>query len=341
MCAFLVHEAEALSPQPRALKPVSFWERAFAQGRIIGVNGYRVNQARLRLLLTQEGYHLRETPHFWVGTRGASPTLIIHWLAPEAIDADLGRVLLEEVQPLGLLPDERAFAEVFGALVGSVFPRDPLRAWRLFGANTLRRYRQLLAETDAEALPAESASSHMACFATLYRRVCELMVGASVLEAGCSFGFFALVLAERRPDLARIVGVDREMEPFAVARALAAERHMTNIAFVQADLLTDEVRALGRFSTVTALHVLEHFPEAQMYGVLTTLFAITEQRLILAVPYEAEAEAAYGHQQRFSRARLEAVGRWCQEQLGAGRGRYEECAGGLLVVERDSAAPVG
>jgi hypothetical protein len=82
--------------------------------------------------------------------------------------------------------------------------------------------------------------------------------------------------------------------------------------------------------------MLEHFNESDMYRVLSNLLKIMSQRLIIAVPYEAdEPEIIYGHQQLFSRDKLEEVGTWCLRQLaGQGKITYEECAGGLLLVER-------
>jgi hypothetical protein len=80
---------------------------------------------------------------------------------------------------------------------------------------------------------------------------------------------------------------------------------------------------MGSFDTVTALHVLEHFGEPEMYRVLTNLLTVTVHRLIVAVLYEAgEPSAAYDHKQLFSQAKFEAVGARCIEQLqGAARSR--------------------
>ena len=90
---------------------------------------------------------------------------------------------------------------------------------------------------------------------------------------------------------------------------------------------------------MTALHVLEHFTEEEMYHVLSNLLHVTVHRLILAVPYEAEFSAAYNHKQLFVREKLEAVGRWCVKQLhGTARIWYEDIPrhAGLLLVERTS-----
>ncbi len=105
--------------------------------------------------------------------------------------------------------------------------------------------------------------------------------------------------------------------------------------FIQADLLARDFATIGHFDTVTALHVLEHFTEGDMYQVLSNLLKVTVQRLILAVPYEeGEPERAYDHKQLFSREKLEGVGRWCLKQWEGGSMRYEDSSDGLLVIER-------
>jgi hypothetical protein len=72
-----------------------------------------------------------------------------------------------------------------------------------------------------------------------------------------------------------------------------------------------------------------------MYRVLTNLLKATSHRLILGVPYEpGEPEAVYGHEQLFTRAKLEAVGKWCLEQIGSGQMSCEDCAGGLLFIDK-------
>jgi hypothetical protein len=109
------------------------------------------------------------------------------------------------------------------------------------------------------------------------------------------------------------------------------------VRFDQVDLLSDEMGSCGPFDTVTALHVLEHFREEDMYAVLAKLLRVTARRLIIAVPYEVGTpEPAYGHEQLFMREKLEAVGRWCIQQWGAGQAYYEECAGGLIYLDRVS-----
>ncbi len=335
---------------------VPFRERAFVAGNFIGVNGYHVNQAALAQLISGNGYHIHETPHFMICTQTHSPTILVHRFAPEEIDADLGRYFMQELKPLGLLAQPQNYGDIFAVVVGSLSPADPQRAWHLFGTNTLQRYHCLLT---MESTPSQSDSpiavfsttsvlpgqipgrsspqddSPIDVFSTLYRRVCELIVGTSLLDAGCSFGFLPLVAAERLPSLTNVGGVDIRTDPFPVARAIAAERHLANVQFTPADLLASDFTSIGCFATVTALHVLEHFSEEAMYHVLANLLKVTGQRLIIAVPYEpAEPEAAYGHEQLFTRSKLEELGHWCLAQLGAGQFTCEDCAGGLLLIDK-------
>ncbi len=314
-------------------KKVSSRERTIVVGDVIGVNGYRVNRAALRQRFSEGGYQSHETPHFLLFTRSEPPTIVVvHWFAPDAIDADLGDHVIQELKPLGILAQVQNFSDIFGAIVGSLFPRDVQRAWHLYGTNTLRRYQDLLKNPPASSI----THSTIDTFARLYHRVYAWLVGDHFLDAGCSFGFLPLLVAQQFPSLSQVVGIDIRPEPFTTTRLIAEERGLKNVQFAQSDLLTDDLSTLGYFDTVTALHVLEHFTEEAMYRVLRNLLRVTTRRLILAVPYEqGEPEILYGHEQLFSRSKLEAVGQWCLQQWeGASRMWCEECEGGLLLVER-------
>src|SRR5579864_1399462 len=247
-----------------AARQIPIRERAFAMGDMIGINSYRVKLDALQRRLSEGGYHIHETPHFLVclpPESPAAPTLLVHWFPQHAIDSNLGHYLMEELKPLGMLANPQQYGEVFGAVVNSVFPRDPEQAWYLFATNTLQRLRRLMALPS----PAPDCIYPLEVFAALYRRVFQLCVGASLLDAGCSAGFLPLLMAEGLPVLENVVGVDIYAGPFPVARAIARERHLLHVQFIQADLLSDEIDALPPFDTVTLLHVLEHFSEAAMY----------------------------------------------------------------------------
>ena len=303
------------------------------------MNGHRANRASLKQRFAEGGYHVDETEHFLLFTRAQAPTtILVHWFAPEAIDANIGDYFLHELKPLGILAHTQDFGDVFGAVVLSLFPHDVLRALHLYGTNTLRRYQQFLKDASSELLPPDST---MYAFGQVYRRVCQLQVGESFLDVGCSFGFLPLLISELVPTLTHVVGADIQTDPFVVVRALAEEQELRSVQFVQADVLAENFSSLGLFDTVVALHLLEHFSETEMYCALTNVLKVTAQRLILAVPYEPDApEWVYGHKQLFTRAKLESIGKWCIQQLeGAGRIWCEDCVGGLLLVERIGSVP--
>ncbi len=315
-------------------KRVPIQERSFTSGDLTGINGYHANRTLLKQRFSEGGYQLQETPHFLLCTRAAAPsTILVHWFAPEEIDADIGNWFVLELKPLGLLSNAQQFGQAFAAVVCSLFPHDTQRAFHLYATNTLQRYRSLLAGTNSEN-PLSDSTIHT--FAAVYRRVIQLRTGNRFLDAGCSFGFLPLLIAERFPHLDQVVGIDIDTGSFPIVRAIAEEQQLKHVHFTQADLLASDFASIGVFDTVTAIHILEHFNESDMYRVLTNLFQITSQRLIIAVPYESdEPEIAFGHHQLFSRDKLETVGRWCLQHLGGhGRISYEECSGGLLLIER-------
>ena len=313
-------------------KKVLLQERAIAAGNVVGINGYRVNRTKLCETLLQRGYQLHEMPHFLLFTRAETPTtIIVHWFSPEEIDADIGDYIVHELKPLGIVVQWDDFANVIGALVCSLSPHDPLNAWHLYAKNTLQRYHHILNNGGGT----NPTSSAIETFATVYRRVYDYRIGKSFLDVGCSFGFLPLLAGEQL-GFDQVVGVDIQTDSFAVVRAIASAHHLANVRFEQADLLAANFHEIGTFDTVTALHILEHIGEMDMECALANLLKVTSQQLIIAVPYESgEPETAYGHKQLFTPEKLKAAGQWCLQQLGqAGRVVCEECAGGLLLIEK-------
>jgi len=313
-------------------KKISIRERSILINGLVGINAYRSNRALLAQRFAQGGYTARATPHFLLLTREEAPsTILAHWFAPQAIDAELGHYFLQELKPLGILNNEKDFGTIFAAIVGSLSPYDTQQALELYARNTLRRYSILLNKVSED-----SYRTPMQNFARLYKRVMNLLEGETLLDAGCSFGFLPLLVAEHVPTCRSITAIDIQADPFPIVETLAKERGFRHIAYEQADMLHPAFRLRGPFDTVVILHVLEHFKENEMYLALKHLLEATTKRLMLAVPFEkGSPEQVYGHKQLFDRAGLEALGEWCVEQLhGKGAFHYEDCADGLLVIQR-------
>lgn len=316
------------------IQEVRIYDRSVKVGDMTVMSGYGLDRRLLKRRFLHSGYQVQETLHFLLCTRDTAPsTILIHWFAPEDLHTNLSRHIVEEMQPFGCVPNNKRQGEIMTGIVGTAYPGDVRRAWHYFGTNTLQRLLLFVSTAAPEILPDYGTFE---ASATLYQRVCELCAGKRFLDAGCNGGFFDLLLAERRPFVQEVVGVDIDREVFRVAEELARARNLTTVRFVQADLLSDDIDALGPFDTVTALHVLEHFTEADMYQVLDHLLRVTVHHLILAVPYEEAPTASYDHLQCFSRPKLENVGRWCIDHMGAGQMWYEDLmgGGGLLLVER-------
>jgi SAM-dependent methyltransferase len=325
-----VTENQVTSP---TTKKVSIQDRSILVGDLIIVNGYDVSRPALIRRFAEGGYQVQETPHFLLFTRDEPPkTILVHRFSPQELNADIKHFMVLELKPLGILMQASQYGEILAGIVGSYFPGDVRRAWRYFGANTLQRFLTFLSTVSTPPYPDYTC---IGSFVTQYQRICELTNGTSFLDAGCESGFLPLLIAERLPFMERVVGVDARTDMFDVARELAAERHLDQVQYIRADLLSNDLNNLGQFDTVVAVSVIEHFTEEEMYRVVDNLLKVTVHRLILLVPYEQEAEQVYEHKQVFTPTKLKALGEWCVQQLGgAGRIWCEDCVGGLLLVER-------
>ncbi len=320
------------TPSPHS-KRIPIQERAALAGNIIVINGYRVDRVALVERFSEGGYRVQRTSHFLLFTRSQEPsTILVHLFAPEAINVDIGTYLVEELQPLGVLHTADLFGQMLTGIIFSMFPQDKHRSFYFYIMNSLQEYRTLLNTGQSDILP----PSNLRAFSAWYRRICQIPLGKSFLDAGCLLGLLTFLIAERIPTLEHIVGVDIQADNFPTMRTIAVEQHLNNIQFMHADLVNiDDMKILGKFDTVVALGVIEHFSEEEMYRVLANLLALTVERLIIAVPYEPVQQAIYGHQQLFTRAKLEAVGQWCTEHWGRNtRCKCEDCEGGLLIIER-------
>jgi hypothetical protein len=291
---------------------------------------YQPTKARL----VQQGFQLEETEHFLIARPAETGrTILVHQFRPTEVDNNLVDCLMQELSDL--MTSEQAFGHAMIGVVNSIKPHDPVGAWGMFSLNTLQRFRDYLDE-DTSSYP----STTIGACATIYRRLFSLKVGVSLLDVGCACAFWPTLVAERVPEAhERIVGVDNRLDAIHLSQHLATLTDRQDLTFLQLDLLSPQfVEELGTYDTVTAIHILEHLPEEQLPLALEHLLHVTRHRLIVAVPYEAEATRAYGHEQVFTREKLEHLGEWCIESIG-GSGTYwcEEAAGGLLIIDRSQA----
>lgn len=162
---------------------------------------------RYKQRLSNQPYSISETEHFVVCQQLSSQrTLLMHTFAQDTINADLIRFIEEELPASGFIESEKQFGAALFAVLASTFPapRDQYTVWRRFCQNTLDSLRDHIAHPDLI-----TPTTYIGPFAAIYQRIFELFIGQSLLDVGCSFGFFPVLMAERFPQL-RINGVDNK-----------------------------------------------------------------------------------------------------------------------------------
>lgn len=230
-----------------------------------------------------------------------------HMCAADLCD-DLAEVIVAEIGSLEVQAD---FEEVFTGIVRSAVP-GPLEAWLTFYANSLRRL-----EIGA------------AGFSPVHRYAAGLIRGTRVVDLGSCFGFFPLRLTARGID---VLATDLSAPTMGLLARMGAllGRPVRTLA-------CDAVRVPlpdGCASTVTALHLLEHLAPDDCDAVLDESLRLARRRVIVAVPFEAEATACYGHVQRFGRAELDELAWRLRDRHPHLMVAVSEHHGGWLVADR-------
>jgi len=293
--------------------------------------GQSFEQARKRL--AQQVSQLQETQHFlFARMPDTQQVVLVHQLAQSELDNNIGQYIMNELAPHGLMTSDSAFGAALVGVVNSTNPRNPASAWGIFSLNTLQLLREQIDNP-----PDQEKQDFITPFAHIYRYLLTQKVGTSLLDVGCACAFWPLLVAERaQATHGRLVGADNRQEAITLSQNMAKLAQIENVEFVVSDLLAPDFAEIGTFDTVTAIHLLEHIPEEQLPHALDNLLQVTKQRLIIAVPYEQKATAAYGHEQIFSHEKLAQWGAWCVEKIGGkGRSWCEDVMGGILVVAFD------
>jgi SAM-dependent methyltransferase len=291
-----------------------------------------LNQYRQRLI--EKSYQVSQTEHFAICQHPTTDqAILLHLFRPEEANADLICFIENELPSSGIIPSTREFGATLFAVLASMYlaPRDQQAIWLRFCLNSLNSLRDHIAHPPKN-IPAKV--SYIAPFATIYQRILELVTGQSLLDVGCCFGFLPVLMAERDHSM-HIIGSDISHDAIGFSTRLANATEAHNVAFHQIDTLSNDFPKLGHFDSVTAIHLLEHLAEEDMPTALDHLLQVTTKCLLIAVPYEEQAQALYGHRQTFTPEKLHQWGMWCVETLeGKGKYRYEELMGGLLIIER-------
>lgn len=241
---------------------------------------------------------------------------LAHALLPEQVDNDLAGLVADELFAPGWLSGSDLFERLLTGIVVSS-AADPAAAWELFYRNTLARIDEL-----AGGPPGADAGS-LAAYAPVYAHATSLVGEGSVLELGSCFGFLSLLLARRASVTASDVTPNTVRLLARVAPRLG-RRLDTLICDAARVPRPDEA-----YDTVLAIHLLEHLEPEHGIAVLTEMQRLSAHRVVVAVPFEEEPTAAFGHVRVFSLEDLAELGRasgWISTA-------YEH-HGGWLVLER-------
>lgn len=229
-----------------------------------------------------------------------------HDLVAGEVDNDLAGLLA--AIPVAAEHFERLFT---GVVLTSA--ADPLAGWEAFYATTLTRLTG----------PSPGVGS-IGEFAPIYRRASSLVRGPRVLDVASCFGFLPLLLHAAGLD---VVASDVNSGSMALLAAVVGGRGGgPAVVTCSGEALPVPDRGAD---TVLLLHLLEHVPAPVGAAILAQAQRVAGRRVVVAVPYEEEPTAAYGHVRTLGAADLRA--------LGASSGwRYQvgEDSGGWLVLDR-------
>jgi hypothetical protein len=249
------------------------------------------------------------TPRFCAHRHGDALT-VEHDLTPAELSDELAVLLTEELGATGVLRGQPDFESVFTGIVRSTVTGG-MSAW-------LRFYRNSLAALE----------SGNAAFAPIHQRAADLVVGRRVVDLGSCFGFFPLRLSRSGLDVTATDLSAPTMDLLA-RMSLKLHRPVRTVGCDAAGVPLPDAAA----DTVTALHLLEHLETEAGDAVLDEALRLARHRVIVAVPFEDEPQACYGHVRKFDAAALRELGENLSRRYGV-TATVSEHHGGWLVLER-------
>jgi len=282
------------------------------------VHAFPLHGAARDLPRTASSLH---TEHFVLSWENGT-AIVAHDLPLEMIDNGLAQLVADQLgqSPVASTPDQ--LAEVITAIVLSTDP-DPAAAWTGFYARTLER---LCAEPEEQDLV---DGDQVEVFAAIYRYAAQLVRGHSVLDVASCLGFWPLMLAGRGY---QVTAVDTDQRAMALL-ATMGRRRGTGVQTVVGDATRLPCRS-GTFSTAVSIHLLEHLDPKDAMRTLDELLRVCVDRVIVAVPFEKEPTAAFGHVRCFDLTALRDLGAAYHGRAGVTEVSVSELHGGWLVLDK-------
>lgn len=233
-----------------------------------------------------------------------------HDLHPAELSDALTALLTEQLIDTAVLTGQAEFELVFTGVVRSTVDGS-LPSW-------LRFYRNSLAALEHGAT----------AFGPIHAEAAAQVVGARLLDLGSCFGFFPLRMA-RHID---VVATDLNPSTMRLLTAVSArlQRRVTTLACDA----TNVPLPAGAADTVTALHLIEHLPTDVMAAVCDEALRLARRRVVIAVPFEDEPRACYGHVQQFDMLRMHHLADELMRRHPGVRAQTFEHHGGWLILDR-------
>ena len=258
------------------------------------------------------------TEHFCLAERGRRIE-VSHWQRPDQLDNDVAGLLADELFAPGWLSGVDIFERVFTGVVRSCID-GPLLAWSTFYGNTLARIRQCWRTPVA----ANSHGHTISDFAPVYAHALQLIPAGRVLDVGSCFGFLPLLLAERPGNT--VTASDLSSGTMCLLKAVAAARGLQ-----VSTLVCDAARIPvpdDWADTVSVIHLLEHVSPEHGSAVLCEALRVARRLVVVAVPFEEEPTAAYGHVRTIDLRQLGELG----DSTGHRYSMHEHHGGWLVLT---------
>lgn len=299
--------------EQRQLRPQDWFPRA--SGR---VHAFPLHGAARDLPRTRSTLH---TEHFVLSWENGT-AILAHDLPLGMIDNGLAQLVADQLgqSPVASTPDQ--LADVITAIVLSTDP-DPAAAWTGFYARTLERLSTKREE------PGPIDGDQVEVFAAIYRYAAQLVRGHSVLDVASCLGFWPLMLAGRGH---QVTAVDTDRRAMALL-ATMGRRRGTGVQTVVGDA-TRLPCGSGTFSTAVSIHLLEHLDPTDAMRAVDELLRVCVDRVIVAVPFEKEPTAAFGHVRCFDLTALRDLGAEYDGRADVTGVSVSELHGGWLVLDK-------
>jgi len=272
-------------------------------------SGVRVRR-RVGSHRAHRGRHWVCTPRFCTSRRGGVLD-IVHDLRPEELSDELAVMLAEELDDIGVLNGQTEFELVFTGIVRSTVD-GAMPAWLRFYRNSLDRLER-----------------GVAAFAPVHEHAAALLVGSRLVDLGSCFGYLPLRLAASGMD---VVATDLSAPTMDLLARVSTtlRRPVQTICCDAASVPLPDQDA----DTVTVVHLLEHLTPAVAGDVIEEAMRLARRRVVVAVPFEDEPRACYGHIQRFDIAALRGLAAQVQRRHPGVRAGVHDYHGGWLILDR-------